>query len=126
MESSQMRFYRGNQLYLRLICAGLILVSGCASATLFERAKTDVKAWPRTLVDNGRETFLEEKNLIALSLAGGMSVAMHQNLDIEVADHLAQHRQLRNLKERGLGYLDPEDEKELAARIRQGGVSESV
>ena len=100
-----MRFYRLHQLYLRLICAGMFLVSGCASTTLIERAKTDVKAWPRTLVDNGRETFLEKKNLIALSLAGGMSVAMHQNLDIEVAEHLEQHRQLYNLKDEGLNFI---------------------
>ena len=66
----------------------MIFICGCASTTLLERATTDVKAWPKTLADNGRDTFLATNNIVALSLAGGMSVAMHQNLDIEVAEHL--------------------------------------
>jgi len=100
-----MRFYRRNEFYLRLICAIVIFLSGCMSTTLIERAKTDVKDWPKTLVDNGRETFLATNNVIALSLAGGMSVAMHQDVDIEVAEHLEEHRKLRNLRDEGLNFI---------------------
>ena len=100
-----MRFYRRNRLTFILIYAGMTLICGCASTTLVERAKTDIKSWPKTLVDNGRETFLATNNIAALSLAGGMSVAMHQDVDIEMARHLEEHQQLRNLKDEGLNFI---------------------
>ncbi|MFC1633258.1 phosphatase PAP2 family protein [Planctomycetota bacterium] len=72
---------------------------------LLERFKADCKNWPSAFVKSGRETFLATENMIALLLAGGMSVAMHQNVDTEIAEHLEEHRKLRNLRDEGLNFI---------------------
>lgn len=131
-----MRFFRGNGFHLRLICAGMILASGCANTTpiaprqgtarcqsqpprhtedqaedsvektpLLERVEADFEDWPSALVENGRETFLATDNMIALLLAGGASVAMHQSADKEIAEHFRRHRSLRNLRDEGLNFI---------------------
>jgi len=100
-----MRFYRRNRFTFSVICAGMIFVSGCASTTLVERAKTDMKDWPKTFAENGRETFLATDNIIALLLAGGASVAMHQSADKKIAEHFRKHRSLRNLRDEGLNFI---------------------
>ena len=75
------------------------------SKPLLERFKADCKNWPSALVKSGRETFLATENMIALFLAGGMSVAMHQNVDTEIAEHFEEHRKLRNLRDEGLNFI---------------------
>lgn len=72
---------------------------------LFDRVKTDCEDWPSAFVENGRETFLATENMMALLLAGGMSVAMHQNVDTEIAEHFEKHGNLRNLKDEGLNFI---------------------
>ena len=124
--------YRWNRFYVKLICTSMILASGCESTApvssrhkhsidltasqqnqayhsienpLIERFEADCKNWPRDLIENARDTFLETNNIMALLLAGGMSVAMHQNVDAEVAKHLEVHQQLRNFKDEGLNFI---------------------
>jgi membrane-associated phospholipid phosphatase len=83
---------------MRVVCVGLVLAGGCANSnrteelskksSFLESAKTDLVNLPGRIVDDSRYTFLKQDNFIALLLAGGASIAMHNN---SVDDHLASN-----------------------------------
>jgi len=67
-----------------------------------ESARADLADWPGRIIEGSRQTFLRADNMTALLLAGGASVAMHQDADKDIADHFERHRSLRNFRDESL------------------------
>ena len=100
---SQMRTYIQNGCCLTVICAGLILIAGCAGqnqapqpreeSRFIKAAKADFADWPDRIIDDSKDTFLRKDNLTLLLLAGGASIAMHNtDADDNIAENLRNHR----------------------------------
>lgn len=68
-------------------------------------AKEDFAAWPDRLIADSKEAFLRPDNMTALLLAGGASVAMHQDADKDIADYFARHRNFHNFKDESLNFI---------------------
>jgi len=109
-----MNSYCRNGFWLGVVCAGLILVSGCESQTgnpstkslWFQSAKTDLAHWPGRIVEDSRDTFLRRGNLTALLLAGGASIAMHNtDVDDNLAGNFQRHRVFRGFTDESLNVI---------------------
>lgn len=98
-----MRTYIQNGCCLTVICAGLILIAGCAGqnqapqpreeSRFIKAAKADFADWPDRIIDDSKDTFLRKDNLTLLLLAGGASIAMHNtDADDNIAENLRNHR----------------------------------
>ena len=68
----------------------------------FRSAKRDAASWPGRIIGDSKRTFLKRDNIAALLLAGGASVAMHQDADKEIADHFERHPHLHNFRDESL------------------------
>ena len=68
-------------------------------------AKRDAAEWPGRIIEDSKRTFLRRDNMAALLLAGGASVAMHQDADKEIADHFERHPHLHNFRDESLYVL---------------------
>ena len=68
-------------------------------------AKEDLAEWPDRLIADSKEAFLRPDNMTALLLAGGASIAMHQESDEKIADYFARHRNFHNLKDESLNII---------------------
>lgn len=68
-------------------------------------AKEDLATWPDRLIADSKEAFLRPDNMTALLLAGGASIAMHQESDEKIADYFARHRNFHNLKDESLNII---------------------
>jgi membrane-associated phospholipid phosphatase len=64
--------------------------------------KQDLSKWPNRLIADSKDTFFRPDNITALLLAGGASVAMHQQADEDIADYFARHQKLHNFKDESL------------------------
>jgi hypothetical protein len=60
---------------------------------------------PDRLWDDTKVTFTRPDNITALLLAGGASVAMHQEADEKIADYFERHQKLRNFKDESLNII---------------------
>jgi len=96
-----MRIFCRNGFWLGVVCAALILASGCESQTensstkslWFESTKTDLANWPSRIIEDSSDTFLRMDNLTALLLAGGASIAMHNSdADKNLNENFQRHR----------------------------------
>lgn len=67
-----------------------------------ESAKLDLAEWPDRIIEDSKQTFLKRDNMAALLLAGGASIAMHQDADKEIADHFERHPHLHNFRDESL------------------------
>ena len=84
-----MRTYCRKGRWLRIVCAGLIFVAGCANQNQIEQPpktdhfleslKIDLADWPDRFIEDSKATFLQTDNITALLLAGGASIAMHNS-----------------------------------------------
>ena len=124
-----MSIYRRNGFWFRIFFASFVFAAGCANnANLSEQQSSpktqteklssdssddsvidtvveDLKAWPERLWDDARVTFTRPDNITALLLAGGASVAMHQETDEKIADYFERHHKLRNFKDESLNII---------------------
>jgi hypothetical protein len=124
-----MSIYRGNGLLLRIFFTSLIFAAGCANNSNFseeqssqitqtensssnssggsviDAAVEDLKKWPDRLWDDTKVTFTRPDNITALLMAGGASVAMHQEADEKIADYFERHQKLRNFKDESLNII---------------------
>ncbi len=103
-----------NGCWLRIVCAGLILASGCANQTgplskkntFLESAGADFDDWPNRIIEDSQATFLREDNFSALMLAGGASVAMHySNADKNLAENFERHRAFQGFTDESLNII---------------------
>jgi hypothetical protein len=67
--------------------------------------KQDLSKWPNRLIADSKDTFFRPDNMTALLLAGGASVAMHQQADEDIADYFERHQKLRNFKDESLNII---------------------
>ena len=118
-----MKVFRRNGLWLRLLCTGLILSSGCSVGTnqlrrppdpnqarltepFLSSFATDLSNWPDRLIDDSRDTILASDNLTALLLAGGASIALHHsNADKRLARHFTKHRVLNSFVDESFNII---------------------
>lgn len=118
-----MKVFRQNGLWLRLLCTGLILSSGCSVGTnqlrrppdpnqarltepFLSSFATDLSNWPDRLIDDSRDTILASDNLTALLLAGGASIALHHsNADKRLARHFTKHRVLNSFVDESFNII---------------------
>ncbi|MHC4455681.1 MAG: phosphatase PAP2 family protein [Planctomycetota bacterium] len=84
-----------------VVCSILIFAAGCAIQTeqlsnnsnFFESARSDFADWPDRIIEDSKDTFLKRDNIIALLLAGGASIAMHNSdADDNIQNHVRKHR----------------------------------
>lgn len=68
-------------------------------------AKQDLAKWPDRLIADSKDAFLRPDNMTALLLAGGASVAMHQDADEKIADYFVRHQKLHNFKDESLNII---------------------
>jgi hypothetical protein len=114
---------------LVLICASVVLLGSCAGdsrvsqpqsglrtqhrptisrepeVSVYETAKKDLLSWPNRLWTDSKTTFTRPDNITALLLAGGASVAMHQETDEKIADYFAEHRVFHDWKDETLNVI---------------------
>ena len=76
-----------------------------AEPLLFETVKQDLLNWPGRIIDDSKDTFYRPDNITALLLAGGASIAMHQDADEKIADYFAERRNFHNFKDESLYVL---------------------
>jgi len=124
-----MSIYRRNGFLLRIFLTSLIFAAGCASndnfseqqsspttqaenssiksskSSVIDEAVEDLKEWPDRLWDDTKVTFTRSDNITALLLAGGASVAMHQEADEKIADYFERHQKLRNFRDESLNVI---------------------
>jgi hypothetical protein len=63
------------------------------SGYLLESATFNIEDWPRRIIEDTKETFLKPDNMVALLLAGGASIAMHNSdADKELAENFDNPR----------------------------------
>ena len=67
--------------------------------------KDDLGKWPDRLITDSKDTFLRSDNMTALLLAGGASIAMHQEADEKTADYFERHQKLRNFRDESLNVI---------------------
>jgi len=76
------------------------------TSRFFESAIADFANWPDRIIQDSKDIFLKEDNFIALMLAGGASIAMHQsNADKNIAGHFERHRVLRGFPDESLNII---------------------
>jgi len=131
-----MNKFRWNGLWLGAVCAVSFFAAGCGgpvrSETLeapalnseevanetgqtesqskkslfLESAKTDFLNWPRRLIADSKDTVLEEHNLNALLMAGGISIAMHHsNADKNIAQYYERHPVFRGFMDESFNFI---------------------
>ena len=109
-----MRVFNRNGSWLRIVCAGLILTGGCANQAndlsqkgdWFESAKSDFSKWPDRIAEDSKESFLKTDNAIALLLAGGASIAMHNtDADDNLAENFERHRAFKGFADESLNVI---------------------
>jgi len=71
----------------------------------FKSARADIAAWPARTLDASKRTFLRPDNAAALLLAGGASIAMHQDADKHIAEHFERHGDLSNFEDESLNVV---------------------
>lgn len=103
------------------VCLNLLFAVACAHSvraaaetsaepigkkdSLFEAIKKDLADRPRRLPEDSRDTFFKAKNITALLLAGGASVAMNQDADKEIAEHFEEHGCLDGFEDESLNVI---------------------
>ena len=124
-----MSVYRRNGFLLRIFFTSLIFAAGCAnndnfsnqqssprtqtensssnssSGSVIDTTVEDLKEWPDRLWDDTKVTFTQPDNITALLLAGGASIAMHQEADEKIADYFEKHQKLRNFRDESLNII---------------------
>jgi hypothetical protein len=88
--------------WVNIFLAGLVLAAGCAEQTIpsdekgdfLTSFKQDFLSWPDRIIEDSKDTFLVQDNVIPLLLAGGASIAMHnteadENLQENFENHQA-------------------------------------
>ena len=109
--------------FLILICAALILCTGCANQDyvaeptkhagsdqslnlIFESAKTDFSELPGTVIRESKDTLLRSDNLTALLLATGASIAMGESdADDNLAENFERHRVFKGFLDESLNII---------------------
>lgn len=76
--------------------------SPSAGPLWLQSARRDGAEWPDRIIEDSKRTFLKRDNMAALLLAGGASIAMHQDADKEIADHFERHPHLHNFRDESL------------------------
>ncbi|MCJ7674626.1 MAG: phosphatase PAP2 family protein [Sedimentisphaerales bacterium] len=102
-----------NGLWLRIIFGGMILANGLAARAnepsqesyFLNSAKADLANWPDRILEDSGDTFFRADNICALLLAGGASIAMHQNADKEIAEHLDKDATFHGFADESLNVL---------------------
>jgi len=106
--------YCRNGFWLGVVCAALILSSGCESQTenpsrkslWFKSAKSDVASLPNRFIEDSRDAFFRADNLTALLLAGGASIAMHNtDADDNLNENFQRHRVFRGFTDESLNVI---------------------
>ena len=97
-----MRIYYRYGCRLRIFFAGLVLACGnmghsqtqnAPERSFLESARTDFGEWPKRIIEDSRDTFLDKGNLNILLLAGGASIAMHNtDADENIHDNCKRHQ----------------------------------
>jgi len=71
-----------------------------------ESAKADLANLPSRVIEDSKDTFLRADNLTALLLAGGASIAMHNNhADKNLAEHFEKHQVFNGFIDEGLNVI---------------------
>lgn len=71
-----------------------------------QAGKADLRKWPARLIEDSKESFLRTDNLMALLVAGGASIAMHDGqADKKIAEHFEKHRRFRDFSDESLNVI---------------------
>lgn len=71
-----------------------------------QAGKADLRKWPARLIEDSKESFLRTDNLMALLVAGGASIAMHDGqADKKIAEHFEKHRRFRDFSDESLDVI---------------------
>ncbi len=104
--------YKANVLikYFPICCFALIFISGCGNeasenssfSNLLDTTYNDLIGLPEDVIGDSKDTFFERDNQILLGLAGGASIAMHQDADENLAGYFERHEIFHSAADRGL------------------------
>ena len=72
---------------------------------IIETIQQDSKTFPARLWKDGKTTFTKPDNIAALLLAGGASIAMHQEADKNIADYFDKYQQLQGSDAEALNLI---------------------
>jgi len=72
---------------------------------LLESAAADIAGLPDDILSDSKKVFFDRDNIVALLLAGGGSVAMHQGADANIDEYLRDHRAFDNDLDEPLNIL---------------------
>jgi len=71
-----------------------------------ESAKRDFLYWPGRIIADSKDTVLQEHNLTALLMAGGISIAMHHsNADKNIAQYYERHPVFRGFMDESFNFI---------------------
>jgi len=104
---------RWNEFWLKVMCLGMILANRFAARAnepsqesyFLNSANADLANWPDRILEDSGDTFFRADNICALLLAGGASIAMHQNADKEIAEHLDKDATFHGFADESLNVL---------------------
>ncbi len=92
-----------------MFCAVLVCAPGCANRLhyhkILDSAGTDFADLPADLLEDSKYVLSQRDNLLALSLAGGVSVAMNQGADKDIRKSFDKHEMFHNFTDRTLKTL---------------------
>ncbi len=75
-------------------------------ALWWKYGKEDLRKWPKRLKGDVKETFLRPDNAVALLLAGGASIAMHNgDADRKIKEHFDKHSSLDSFEDESLNII---------------------
>lgn len=76
------------------------------SGYLLESATLNIEDWPKRIVEDTKETFLKPDNMVALLLAGGASIAMHNSdADKELAENFDNPRVFHGFADESINII---------------------
>ena len=103
-----------NGFWLRMFCIGLITTGGCLSQTehssnspeFMDCAQRDFAALPQRILADSKYTLSQPNNVIALSLAAGASIAMHNTAaDDNIAGNFERHDTFKGFSDESLNVI---------------------
>ena len=108
-----MRPYSWNGCWRMLFLGGLILFIGCSNQTedlakrkhVITTAKSHLYGLPKQIIEDSKDTIAKPDNVTLLLLAGGASIAMHQEADKEIADDFKHNEIFHGFTDRSLKLL---------------------
>jgi len=108
-----MKTLRRHKAPMRIFCAAMLLIAGCAQPDtrlsaeqmLATSSRDFLGNLPHRVLDDAEYTFSDRNNLLALLLAGGGCAAMHNtNADKNLDDNFRNHRSFQGFSDEALNF----------------------